>query len=174
VDLNTIVKVVEENLAEDLDETRAQVHLGPLPVIHGLPFQLKQLFENLMTNSLKYRQENLAPRIEIESVIISKNDIKHRFYKKSNLYHKIIFRDNGLGFEQSYAEKVFQLFQRVHSNSKQLGTGIGLTICKKIVQNHNGFIKATSEINIGTVFEIYFPFDTAKQMTAKNNLASTA
>jgi light-regulated signal transduction histidine kinase (bacteriophytochrome) len=174
VDLNTIVKVVEENLAEDLDETKAHVQLGPLPVIHGLPFQLKQLFENLMMNSLKYRQENVAPRIEIESVIIRKSDIKHRFFKRSNLYHKIIFRDNGSGFEQSYAEKVFQLFQRVHLNGKQLGSGIGLTICKKIVQNHNGFIKATSEINIGTVFEIYFPYDTGKQVAATTSLANSA
>jgi len=157
VDLNNIVKVVEDNLAEEIQENKAEIKSGRLPVIKGLPFQLKQLFENLIANSIKYRQEHVTPHISIESTLVNKKEIRYGVYKKANRYYRIIIRDNGLGFDQTYAEKVFQLFQRVHTNSKQGGTGIGLTICKKIVQNHHGFIKANSKVNAGTMFEIYFP-----------------
>jgi signal transduction histidine kinase len=157
VDLNNIVKVVEENLAEEIKEHKAQIKTGKLPVVKGLPFQIKQLFENLIINSLKYRKEDESPRIHIEGSLVDKKDIRLNLHKKSKQYYKILFSDNGLGFEQSYADKVFQLFQRVHTDGKHSGTGIGLTICKKIIQNHNGFIKASSEVNVGTLFEIYFP-----------------
>ena len=157
VDLNNIVKVVEENLAEEIQEHKAQIKTGKLPVVKGLPFQIKQLFENLIINSLKYRKEDASPCIHIEGSLVDKKDVGLNLHKKSKQYYKILFRDNGLGFEQSYADKVFQLFQRVHTDGKHSGTGIGLTICKKIIQNHNGFIKASSEVNVGTLFEIYFP-----------------
>ena len=75
------------------------------------------------------------------------------------MYYKLFIRDNGVGFEQAYAEKIFKLFQRLHARTNKPGTGIGLTICKKIVDNHNGFIKATSEVNKGTTFEIYLPLN---------------
>lgn len=157
VDLNDIIKVVEENLAEEIKEHKAQIKTGKLPVVKGLPFQIKQLFENLITNSLKYRKEEVSPCIHIEGSLVDKKDVQLSLHKKSKQYYKILFSDNGLGFEQSYADKVFQLFQRVHTDGKHSGTGIGLTICKKIVQNHNGFIQASSEVNVGTQFEIYFP-----------------
>ena len=88
---------------------------------------------------------------------MNKKDIPDKFPKNSNQYHKLLFRDNGIGFEQAYADKAFQLFQRLHTRSGKPGTGIGLTIVKKIVDNHNGFIKAVSEVNKGTTFEIYLP-----------------
>jgi signal transduction histidine kinase len=159
VDLNVILKEVQDNLAEEIREQGAQINAGQLPVIKGLPFQIKQLFENLIGNALKYRRENIDPVIDIKSFLVDKKDVALNVHKKSKQYHKIIFTDNGLGFEQAYAEKVFQLFQRVHTGNKYSGTGIGLTICKKIVQNHNGFIKASSEVDVGTRFEIYFPRD---------------
>ena len=159
VDLNTIIKQVEENLAEEIKENNASVHTETLPVVKGLPFQLKQLFENLFLNSLKYKQSGSAPMISIESSLIDKTKINKAGFTKANQYYKIIFRDNGLGFEQTYAEKIFQLFQRVHTSHSDGSTGIGLTICKKIIENHNGFIRATSKINRGTLFEIYFPYN---------------
>ncbi|HJW18221.1 MAG TPA: CHASE3 domain-containing protein [Flavisolibacter sp.] len=159
VDLNNIIKQVKENLALEIKEHNASVHTEALPVIRGLPFQLKQLFENLFLNSLKYKQSGTAPAISIESALIDKTRIKKPGFTKANQYYRIIFKDNGLGFEQTYAEKIFQLFQRVHTNQGDESTGIGLTICKKIIENHNGFIRATSKINRGTLFEIYFPYN---------------
>ena len=159
VDLNSIIRQVEENLAEEIIENKASIHADNLPVVKGLPFQLKQLFENLFLNSLKYKRSGIAPSISIESSLIDKTKVKKAGFKKANQYYRIIFRDNGLGFEQTYADKIFQLFQRVHTSHSDENTGIGLTICKKIIENHNGFIRATSQVNRGTLFEIYFPYN---------------
>jgi signal transduction histidine kinase len=155
VDLNSIINVVKEDLVEEITENKAQIHTSNLPVVKGLPFQLKQLFENLVINSIKYRQETVTPCINIEGALVDRKET--RSGRKRNAYYRIVFKDNGLGFEQAYAEKIFQLFQRVHPGGKQKGTGIGLTICKKIVQNHHGYIRATSKVNDGTMFEIFLP-----------------
>ncbi len=157
VDLNKVVDDVMFNLHEEIEETNTNIKKKNLPVINGMPFQIKQLFENLVSNSIKYKQHKLAPDIVIESSLMNKKDIVEKFPKSSNQYYRLIYRDNGIGFEQAYAEKAFQLFQRLHAKSGKPGTGIGLTICKKIVDNHNGFIKAVSEVNKGTTFEIYLP-----------------
>lgn len=157
VDLNKVVQDVASNLKEEITENDACIKVSTLPVVKAMPFQIRQLFENLITNSLKYKQHQVSPCIVIESAVLEKNQIREPFHKESDCYHKLYFRDNGLGFEQSYSEKIFKLFQRLHTTSGQTGTGIGLTICKKIVDNHHGFIKATSEVNKGTTFEIYLP-----------------
>jgi signal transduction histidine kinase len=157
VDLNKVVDDVIVNLHEEIEETNTHIKKKNLPVIHGMPFQIKQLFENLVLNSIKYKQDNLDPHIIIENTLINKKDITEKFPKSSNQYYKLLFSDNGIGFEQVYSDKVFQLFQRLHNRTNKPGTGIGLTICKKIVDNHNGFIKAVSEVNKGTTFVIYLP-----------------
>lgn len=157
VDLNKVLKEVMSDLKEEISEANALIQTRDLPVIHGMPFQIKQLFENLVSNSIKYRQAQLPPAIKIEGAVVSRKEIKEEFPKESSRYYKLYVTDNGLGFEQTYADKVFKLFQRLHTKSGLPGTGIGLTICKKIVDNHNGFIKAVSEVNKGTTFEIYLP-----------------
>lgn len=157
VDLNKVVDDIIDNLKEEIMETHTEIKAGNLPVIKGMPFQIKQLFENLISNSIKYKQDQLSPAITIGSYVVNERDIQEKFYKDSSQYYKLYIKDNGSGFEQVYAEKIFKLFQRLHSKTNKPGTGIGLTICKKIVDNHNGFIKATSEVNKGTMFEIYLP-----------------
>jgi signal transduction histidine kinase len=159
VDLNKIVDDVIDNLKEEITETLTEIKTDKLPVIKGMPFQIKQLFENLISNSIKYKQDLLPPAISIGGYVVDEGDIPEKFYKESDRYCKLFIKDNGSGFEQMYAEKVFRLFQRLHSKTNKPGTGIGLTICKKIVDNHNGFIKATSEVNKGTTFEIYLPMN---------------
>ena len=156
VDLNKIVNDVICNLNEEITEAHAQIKAEKLPVIKGMPFQIKQLFENLIGNSIKYKQDHVPPAITIGGSVVDGKDVSEKFYKESDKYYKLSVSDNGLGFEQTYSEKIFKLFQRIHSSDKP-GTGIGLTICKKIVDNHNGFIKASSEVNRGTTFEIYLP-----------------
>jgi signal transduction histidine kinase len=157
VDLNKVVTEVVRNLDEEIAETGAKITYANLPVIKGMPFQIKQLFENLISNSLKYKKKETAPVINIDSTLVGENEIGRQHHKVSSHYVKLLFRDNGLGFEQSYAERIFRLFQRLHAQNGYKGTGIGLTICKKVVDNHNGIIKAHSEVNEGTTFEIYFP-----------------
>lgn len=159
VDLNKIVDDVINSLKEEITETHTEIKTAKLPVIRGMPFQIKQLLENLISNSIKYKKDRVAPAITIGGYVVSEKDLPEKFYKESDRYYKLFIKDNGLGFEQVYAEKIFELFQRLHSIAGKPGTGIGLTICKKIVDNHNGFIKATSEVNSGTTFEIYFPLN---------------
>lgn len=157
VDLNRIVTEVVQNLDEEIAETGAEIRFANLPVIKGLPFQIKQLFKNLLSNSLKYKQEKTPPVITIDSTLVGVAEIGVPEHKASKRYVKLRVSDNGLGFEQSYADRVFRLFQRLHTGQGYKGTGIGLTICKKVVDNHHGIIKAHSEVNRGTTFEIYFP-----------------
>jgi signal transduction histidine kinase len=126
-------------------------------VISGLGFQINQLFENLITNSLKYRRTQVPLHIDIHASLVKAPNGQSIGASPNGWYHKIVVEDNGSGFPPVYAEKIFGLFQRVHTNENENGTGIGLTIVKKIVQNHNGFIIASGEVNEGARFEMYFP-----------------
>lgn len=128
--------------------------------MYVVPFQIQQLFENIVSNSIKYSSPGKKIEIEISSKIvngerldfISSNDPN----KKEN-YLNITFSDNGIGFDQKYSEKIFEIFQRLHGKNEYSGTGIGLSICKKIVENHHGFITATGKLNEGAKFDIYLP-----------------
>jgi signal transduction histidine kinase len=157
VDLNEIIKDVQKNLSEEIEASGAKITTSTLPVIKGFSFQLRQLFENLVANSIKYRQPGKGICIKIESAVVHKDQIPFGKFKKSNEYYRITLKDNGLGFNQAYAEKVFEIFKQVHDNPELGGTGTGLSICKKIVQNHNGLITVVSKMNLGTKFKIYFP-----------------
>ena len=156
VDLNMVVENVKNKYSDKIKETGASINIEQLPIVKGNFFQLQQLFENLLSNSLKYRQAEIAPRIKMQYEIIFKNKIDGDKTLTEDRYYKISFIDNGIGFEQEQEHKVFDLFTKLHSR-EYAGTGIGLTICKKVVQNHNGLIKAKSKINDGTSFEIYLP-----------------
>jgi len=157
VSLELIVQEIRNNLKELLDENRAIIYSTNLPTVSGLHFQLKQLFENLILNSIKFKKKDIPPIISIEGSLVKKETIRKSIPASAPVYLKIVYKDNGIGFEQSFAQKIFTVFQRLHSKDQLEGTGMGLTICKKIVQNHNGFIEAFSAPDNGTVFEIYLP-----------------
>jgi signal transduction histidine kinase len=157
IDLNVLLGKVVESLAEMLKEKRAIVDYKGLPRVLAVGSQMEQLFENLITNSVKYSKENEPPLIFVSCVLVSKEALPVTFEALHDQYHKILFSDNGIGFTQDNAEKIFELFQRLHRKQEFSGTGIGLTICRKIVQNHDGFITATSEVDKGTTFTIYLP-----------------
>ena len=133
-----------------------------LPVLNIIPIQFNQLFSNIILNAIKYRKPDESVIIKISAEIIPSNEIQKQASFTSDKYWKIEISDNGIGFEQEFANKIFELFQRLHGKSEYEGTGIGLAICKKIVQNHHGFIEAIGKPGIGSTFNIYLPAENIK------------
>lgn len=157
IDLNTIITEVEEALSENILEKKAAIvkdlH-GPAKII---PFQFTQLMVNLVTNSLKFSKAEVPLRIEIKSRIASGDELQYEKLAPDQCYCYISFEDNGIGFEPEHNEKIFGVFQKLHSKDTYEGTGIGLAIVKKIVENHNGVISASGEPMKGARFNIYIP-----------------
>ncbi len=157
VDLDTIVTEVSEHLSENIKEKNATIKTdfdGPVKII---PFQFVQLFTNLITNSLKFSKPDTPLTIEIKSRPVKGSDCGGKVAADLH-YTNISFHDNGIGFEPEYNEKIFGVFQKLHSKDKYEGTGIGLAIVKKIVENHNGYINAVGEPMQGATFNIYIPY----------------
>ncbi len=157
IDLNILLKEVLSNLKISIDESRAVIKSGKLPMAAVIPFQFKQMLQNLIGNSIKYRKEGRNPVIHITHRMVNGESLKDFGAIRVIRYLKISIRDNGIGFDQKYASKIFELFQRLHGKDEYKGTGIGLAICKKIIQNHNGFIVAVGEEGKGATFEVYIP-----------------
>ncbi len=157
IDLNQILEVTKQDLMPLFEEKNVTLLSNHLPQILGIEFQIKQLFFNLITNAIKYKKPNIDPIIKIDCNIIFAETEQKLNQSISEKFHKITFSDNGMGFEASYNDKIFILFNRLHGKTDYPGTGIGLAICKKVVENHNGYIFASGKPNVGAVFEIYFP-----------------
>ncbi len=164
IDLNTLVNEVKEELKETIDEKKATINYEVLGKISVIPFQFRQLLFNLIGNSLKFSKTTIQPIITIKSEVIQgsayiQHDVKllnHTLDIQKNYYH-ISIADNGIGFEPQYNERIFEVFQRLHGKETYKGTGIGLAIVKKIVENHNGIITANGKLNLGATFDIYIP-----------------
>jgi signal transduction histidine kinase len=125
-----------------------------MPII---PFQFRQLMHNLMTNSLKFANPAHPLRISIKCSINKGSELKEDKLIAEKRYCHISFADNGIGFDPQYKDKIFEVFQKLHSKEEYTGTGIGLAIVKKIVENHNGIITATGVLQKGATFDIYIP-----------------
>lgn len=157
VDLNQLLVKVKENLSITIAETSTEILSEKLPKIQGVPYQLEQLFSNLISNAIKYRLPEKKLIISINSEKVHQNLISEDFFKINQYYHRISIQDNGIGFLQEHASKIFEVFQRLHQNAEYSGNGIGLAICKKIVDNHHGAIYATGRPNEGATFVFYLP-----------------
>ena len=155
--LNDLLDNAKQDLAELITENKATITSQKLPELLVIPFQIQQLFVNLIGNSLKYSKENTPPKINISYAKVNAKEEVDLKISSKGIYHKIIVEDNGIGFDQEYADKIFTLFTRLHNKEAYSGTGIGLSICRKIINNHNGFIYATGKPNVGAVFKIYLP-----------------
>ncbi|MGZ5134152.1 MAG: sensor histidine kinase, partial [Flavitalea sp.] len=166
-DLNDILMNVLDDLDLLVGETKALVHYKEhLPVVEAIPIQMNQLFYNILINSLKFHREPASPEITISHRILSKDDVRtYTNLNESISYLEIKFSDNGIGFDQQFAEQIFLLFERLHSLSDFEGTGLGLALCKKIVENHHGHIFALSQEDHGSTFYIILP---VKQETIRN------
>jgi signal transduction histidine kinase len=160
-----------DRLLEDLDlsirESGATITIGPLPTVAGDPAQLHQLFLNLISNALKFRRADEAgafvkPVVTVNSLPVNVIDLPADVFipgladaSADRWFHQISVTDNGIGFDEKYLDRVFQVFQRLHGKQQYAGSGVGLAICKRVVENHGGAITATSQPNQGSTFVVY-------------------
>ncbi|AXB57054.1 sensor histidine kinase [Flavobacterium fluviale] len=157
MNLNELLDNAESELAEIIEEKKAVIRSEKLPKLSVIPYQIEQLFINLIGNSLKYSRPGVEPEISILSEKVSSADYPEILEQSIKKFHKITFTDNGMGFDPQFKETIFILFQRLHSKTDYPGTGIGLAICKKIVENHKGHITADSTLGKGSSFTVYLP-----------------
>ncbi|RYF82045.1 MAG: PAS domain-containing sensor histidine kinase, partial [Chitinophagaceae bacterium] len=148
VDLNKVVQSAVEVLEIPIKEKEAQIIVEELPVVKGVPLQLGQVFQNLLSNSLKFSHPQRRPTIKIRAVELTYD---------GQLFDKIIYEDNGIGFKSDQAQRIFEVFYRLHSKDSYEGTGVGLAIVKKIISLHHGEIIALGKENVGASFEIRLP-----------------
>jgi signal transduction histidine kinase/CHASE3 domain sensor protein len=156
-DLNELLENAKQELTDTILEKNAVINAEELPVIEVIPYQIQQLLINLISNSLKYSRSNVNPIITIHCEKILVSQVSFLKTNPDKEYYKISISDNGMGFDQQFSESIFTLFNRLHSPTEYPGTGIGLAICKKIVENHMGAIKAEGKINVGATFTIFLP-----------------
>lgn len=150
-DLNIILNDLVKDIDEEINSKKAKITIGNLPSLHVNPRLMHMLFHNLIGNALKYAKKDIYPEIKIfaeNGLSISSRDKK---------FCRIFVEDNGIGFDQKYAEDIFGMFKRLHHDSEFTGTGIGLALCKKIVEQHNGYISAQSQVNAGSKFIVSLP-----------------
>ncbi len=157
--INLLLEAAKQDLAEVISAENAEITSDTFPTIKVIPFQIQQLFINLLGNAIKYKAEGRTPKIVITHKVVDAEDEENIVKPKKPFYHKITFTDNGIGFEEQYAEQIFTLFSRLHNKDEYSGTGIGLSICKKIVENHSGYITASGQPGKGAVFTVYLPID---------------
>jgi light-regulated signal transduction histidine kinase (bacteriophytochrome) len=140
-----------------IESQKASIQSDRLPeAMINVP-QFRQLFQNLLSNSLKFTKKEVAPEITITHKYLRAKQVKEFDLIPANRYLQLKITDNGIGFENEYSNKIFSIFKRLHSKSEYEGTGIGLSICKKIVENHNGVIFAFGKPGVGAIFTIIIP-----------------
>ena len=161
VDLNQTLSYVLDDLELHIEEKGARVKAGTLPAIKGHPRQLQQLFENLIANALKYAKPDQAPQVEITARLVNGKDtgLPLGAAEESKQYHLVEVRDNGIGFGSEDAERIFNVFTRLHGNSEYKGTGVGLSIARKVAENHGGHIWAESVPGEGAAFKVLLPVE---------------
>lgn len=157
VDLTDIIEQVIMDFEIIIGQTGALIHYAGMPSIEAIPLQMAQLFSNLISNSLKFSRAGINPVISISSRLLTKEEKEHHLITNDGHYYLIRLSDNGIGFNQENAEQIFNIFQRLHRVTDYSGTGIGLAMCKKVAENHQGKIYATAEKNSCAIFNIILP-----------------
>jgi signal transduction histidine kinase len=179
-DLSALLKDVMSDLEVAIEQRKAVITISDLPTLPIIPGQVRQLFQNLISNALKFSKEDTPPIIQVFAEKLKGKFIQGIPKSKQNEYFsRISFKDNGIGFDPKFSEQIFVLFKRLHNYNRYAGTGIGLSICKKIVERHNGIITAESKPNEGSVFTISLPYrqdnitrQILEQSTELHNLSS--
>ncbi|MEP6676227.1 MAG: response regulator [Ferruginibacter sp.] len=159
-DMNVLLQEVLTDIEGVVDQKNASINIQPIPSLRVNPGLMRPLFLNLIGNALKYSKSDVQPVINIHSEISEDKIARDATHRK---YCRIYIEDNGIGFDQKYAEQIFDMFRRLHANSEFEGTGIGLALCKQIVEKHNGYISALSKINEGATFIVSLPMIEAEK-----------
>jgi signal transduction histidine kinase len=157
VDLNEVVKEAMIELEIEIENTQAEINIDLLPVIQAVPGLIRQLFYNLLSNALKFKRKEKKAIIHISSKKIEPASVNKEKYIRDVIYYQISVSDNGIGFDNQYANDIFKAFKRLHSNEDFEGTGVGLSICKKIIDKHRGYLTALSDRNEGSTFLLELP-----------------
>ena len=158
VSLASVVNSVVQDLDLIIQEKRAVIEYDDLPAVMGDAPQLHRLFQNLLSNALKFCKEEVPPHVVISAVMVEGRSIQGVLLTdERRSFVRIDVKDNGIGFDEKYTDRIFTIFQRLHGRSHYPGTGIGLAICRKITDNHRGYIRATSREGEGATFQIYLP-----------------
>ena len=157
LNLQALIEDVQAELHEELEKQHATIHISQMCEARIIAVQFRQLLHNLIGNALKFASPDRNPEIRIESQMITADELPEEPPTAAIAYCHIRIADNGIGFEQQYSAKIFELFKRLHTNATHPGTGIGLAIVKKIVENHNGLIRASGNAGEGAAFDIYIP-----------------
>jgi signal transduction histidine kinase len=154
-----VVSQVLQDLDLEIEQKKAVIKIDELSTIQGHHRQLQQAFHNLIGNALKYIKAGTEPNIKISSQQKKGIDLAVSLnpQEQQQIYCVLTVEDNGIGFEQKDAERIFNVFTRLHGNGEFRGTGIGLSIVRKVMENHNGFVTARSDLGIGSTFSMYLP-----------------
>ena len=156
-DLNTLAREAITELEIEVEKSNAKIQVGELPVVWAIPSLMKQLFHNLVSNAVKFRKKGIDPIIHIEAKNMYGSDHSLPVNSNGHKYHKVSISDNGIGFDPKYSDEIFMVFKRLNSYHEYEGTGVGLSICKKIIEKHNGSIIAQSEPGKGSTFSFVLP-----------------
>ncbi|MEZ0541087.1 sensor histidine kinase [Fibrella arboris] len=159
VSLNEVVKDVLSTLEMVIAEVNAEIDVAILPIVQGDRSQLEQLYQNLLGNALKFRRPGVSPQIKVSVQTVAAADLPAlvKPIKKGAMYYRLEVSDNGIGFDEKYLDRMFQVFQRLNTTSEFVGTGIGLAICEKVAINHGGAITAIGQVGHGSTFQVYLP-----------------
>jgi PAS domain S-box-containing protein len=164
LDLAHVVRGVLSDLDERLQETGGRVEVGELPTVHADPAQMHRLFQNLIGNSLKFHRPGEPPLVKVFGKIFTAPDRSGDGDTQGSVWWQILVQDNGIGFEDIYQERIFEIFQRLHGRTEYEGSGMGLAICRKIVERHGGCITAKSTLGQGATFTVTLPVRQSAEM----------
>ena len=156
-DLGKLILEVKDELKDELDQSKATMEISVNCQVDVIPFQFRQMIINILTNSIKFAKPDKPPHIRITTNIATGKELGMKKLAADAKYCHLIVADEGIGFDQKYSDKIFELFQRLHGKTEYPGTGIGLAIVKRIIENHNGYILAKAEVGKGAAFHIYIP-----------------
>ena len=163
VDLGQVTREVVADLEIRIEQVGAQVEVGELPTIDADPMQMRQLMQNLLSNALKFHRPDVPPVVTIEAQRFDENSPSPAGDSETPALCQLTVADNGIGFDEKYLDRIFTVFQRLHGRSTYEGTGVGLAVCRKIIERHRGSITAQSSPNCGATFVITLPYTQSQE-----------